>query len=68
MGATLQQDRADACGAELVERRSDAGRLVLSGGHDHIRAVGLERIGGGTRSGSGHDHRQRDLASSLDQL
>src|SRR5439155_10193084 len=36
MGTALQQDRADARGAELVQRRADPRRLVLTGGHDHL--------------------------------
>ena len=66
--AALEQDRGDAGGAELVQRRDDARGLVLAGGHDHVDAVGLQRVGGGARRGARDDDGQRDLAGVAHQL
>jgi len=52
----------------LIEGRDHAGGLVLAGGDDHVGAVRLQRVGGGPRSRSGDDDRQRCGASVADEL
>src|SRR3954447_8954157 len=64
----LEQDRGDAGGAELVERRAHAGGLVLARGDDDLRAGGLERVGVLARRGARDDDGQRDLGRGPDEL
>ena len=54
--------------AELVERRADAGGLVLARGDDDVGAGHLERLGRGPRRGARHDDGQRDPGASLTSL
>src|SRR4051812_36373441 len=66
--AALEQDRGHVAVAELLERRADAGVLVLAGGDEHLRARRLECAGLLARRGARDHDGQRDLRGRLDEL
>src|SRR4051812_29133452 len=68
--AALEQNRGDRDveRAELVQRAAHAGRLVLAGGDDDVRAGHLDRVGRRARRRAGDDDRHRDLGRGLDQV
>src|SRR5438874_2694873 len=65
---TLQHRARDPHRAELIERRAHTRRLVLAGGHEHLRAGRFQRVGVGVRGGARHHHGERHLAGRDHQL
>src|SRR5215204_461618 len=66
--AALEQDRREVGGAELVERRAHARRLVLPRRDDHLGARGLQRVGLQPRRGPPDDDRQGELGRAAHEL